>query len=153
MALGGALGLRDAYVTSTWLSQTISHTSLSHIICHIPSLSHTICLNVLLHTIFHTIFVNNSLHAHLCHTPSFRLLPHTHHHLSHTLRHIPSFTHNFVAHRLSHTNFHKSLWLKQKRMEQKTFWTSNSCFVCRHLYLAASPACLQVCFSMLFWPV
>ena len=80
-------------------------------------------------------------HAHLCHTPTSCLRLHTHQPLSHTLRHIPSFTHNFVAHRLSHTIFHKSLWLKQKRLEQKTFWTSNSCFVCRHVYLAASPAC------------
>ena len=37
MALGSALGLRDAYVTSTLVSQTISHTSLSH-----TNLSHTI---------------------------------------------------------------------------------------------------------------
>ena len=118
------------------------------------------------HHLSHTIFVTHHLsqcvvtqhlsynlcqqfsHAHLCNTPSSRLPPQTHHHLSHTLRHIPSFTHNFVAHRLSHTIFHKSLWLKQKRLEQKTFWTSNSCFVCRHVYLAASPACLPRCIPL-----
>ena len=123
MALGGALGPHDAYVTSTLLSETISHTSSSHTICHIPSLSHTICLNVLSRTIFHTIFVNNSLtHIFVTHHPSASCLTHiiifhTHfvtYHLSHTT--------------LSHTVFHilsftsRLLWLKQKRMEQKTFW-------------------------------
>ena len=83
---------------------------------------------MLSHTIFHTIFVNNSL-THISvthHPPASHFTPSS----SHTLRHIPSFTHNFVARRLSHTIFHISLWLKQKRMEQKT-----------HVYLAASPAC------------
>ena len=129
MALGGALGLRDAYVTSTLVSQTISHTSLSH----------TICLNVLSHTIFHTIFVNNSL-THISvthHPPASRFTPSS----SHTLRHRPSFTHNFVAHRLSHTIFHKSLWLKQKRMEQKTHV---------YLYSCVSGLFWHVCFSGLF---
>ena len=106
MALGGAPGLRDAYVTSTLVSRTMSHTSLSY----------TICLNVV---------VTHHLSYNLCQQFSHTQLCHTH-----TLRHIPSFTHNFVAHRLSHTIFHTSLWLKQERMEQKT-----------HVYLAASPAC------------
>ena len=97
------------YVTSTLVSQTISHTSLSHTICHIPSLSHTICLNVLLHTIFHTIFVNNSLtHIFVTHHPSASCLTHiiifhthfvtyhlSHTTLSHTVFHILSFTSRF----------------------------------------------------------
>ena len=102
-------GRRDAYVTSTLVSQTILHTSLSHTICHIPSLSHTICLNVLLHTIFHTIFVNNSLtHIFVTHHPSASCLTHiiifhthfvtyhlSHTTLSHTVFHILTFTSRF----------------------------------------------------------
>ena len=109
MALGGALGPHDAYVTSTLLSETISHTSLSHTICHIPSLSQTICLNVLSRTIFHTIFVNNSLtHIFVTHHPSASCLTHiiifhthfvtyhlSHTTLSHTVFHILSFTSRF----------------------------------------------------------
>ena len=128
-------GRRGAYVTSTLVSQTISHTSLSHTICHIPSLSHTICLNVLSHTIFHTIiFVNNSLmHIFVTHRPPASRLTHififhTHfvtyhlshtilshtifhtHHLSHTpLCHLPSLTHHLSHHFVTHTIFHTPL--------------------------------------------
>ena len=102
-------GRRDAYVTSTLVSQTISHTSLSHTICHILSLSHAICLNVLSHTIFHTIFLNNSLtHIFVTHHPPASRLTHiiifhthfvtyhlSHTTLSHTVFHILSFTSRF----------------------------------------------------------
>ena len=147
----GTISHPPSFSWQAW--HNLTHIFVTHLLSHTIFVTHHLSQSVVTHHLSYNLCQQFS-HAHLCHTPSFRLLPHTHHHLSHTLRHIPSFTHNFVAHRLSHTIFHKSLWLKQKRMEQKTFWTSNSCFVCRHLYLAASPACLGrfafLCFSGLF---
>ena len=70
MALGGALGLRDAYVTSTLVSQTISHTSLSH------TISHHLSQCVVTHHLSYNLCQQFS-HAHLCHTPSSCLPLHT----------------------------------------------------------------------------
>ena len=103
-----------------YLTQHLSHTTLSHTIfdtphCHAPSLTHHLS---------HTIFDTPSFTP-LCHTPSFthNFVTHTHHlshtifhtplchppslthHLSHTNFHTPSFTHHFVTHHLSHTIF------------------------------------------------
>ena len=167
MALGGAPGLRDAYVTSTLVSRTMSHTSLSHTICHIPSLSDTICLNVLSHTIFHTIFVNNSLthnfvththtsshtifHTQLCRTPSFT------YYLSHVALAqarangaenpcLPSCVSGLFWHVCFSGLFSssKSDWSRKLFGHQ----IQNSCFVYRHVYVAASSAC----FGMFAFP-
>ena len=67
----------------------LSHTSLSHTICHRPSFTHTLS-----HTNFHT---------QLCRTPIFT---YSHTSLSHTICHRPFFTHT-----LSHT-FDAHYWKK-----------------------------------------
>ena len=134
-AAGVAQG--DIDVRFTWQAwHNLTHTSLSHTFCHIPSLSHTICLKVLLHTIFHTIFVNNSLtHIFVTHHPpasrfTLIILFHTHFvtynlsrtTLSHTVCHILSFTSRF----------------------------GSSKFMFR---LPCLPVCLPSCVSGLFWHV
>ena len=89
------------------LSNFLTH-HLSHTICHIPSLSHTIFHIQLCHmpsfthhlshpSLSHTIF-----HTQLSDTPSFT------HHLSHTIFDTTSFTHHlshtiFVTYHLAHT--------------------------------------------------
>ena len=89
-----------ARLDTPYLTQHLSHTTLSHTIfdtplCHPPSLTHHLSHTTLSHTIFDTP---------LCHTPAL-----THplsrtifvaHHLSHTIFHTPSFTPSFVTHHL-----------------------------------------------------
>ena len=100
------------FVTHNFDTHThpLSHTTLSHTICHTPSvthhLSHTIFHAQLCHTpsLTHNFVTHHLSHTTLSHTPSFFVT----HHLSHTtlshtifdtqLCHTPSFTHNFVTH-------------------------------------------------------
>ena len=99
------------------LTNSLSHTTLSHTIFHTPSFTPNFVTHHLSRTIFHTphchprslthhlshttlshtIFDTPSFTRHLCNTPSF-----THHllhpTLSNTIFDTPSFTHRFVTH-------------------------------------------------------
>ena len=75
-----------------YLTQHLSHTTLSHTIfdtphCHAPSLTHHLS-----HTIFDT---PSFTHHFVTHHLSRTTLSHTH-----TIFHTPSFTHHFVTHHL-----------------------------------------------------
>ena len=102
--------IRLRFAWQAW--HNVTHIFVTHLLSHTIFVTHHLSQSVVTHHLSYNLCQQFS-HAHLCHTPSSCLPLHTHHPLSHTLRHIPSFTHNFVAHRLSHTSFHKSLWLKQ----------------------------------------
>ena len=142
MALGGALGsvlvagdaaagalcvagvaFGDIHLRFTWQAwHLVTSTVVLHgrpgtwrhppLLCHAPSLSHTI----LSHTILsHTNFVTHHLSHTIFHTPHWHTPSFTHRHrpyfthlLSHitllqTIFHTPSFTHHIGTHHLSHT--------------------------------------------------
>ena len=99
---------------------TSSHTTFDTPLCHTPSFTHHLCHTTLSHTIFHT-----SSFTPLCDTPCFT------HHLWHTIFYIPSFTHNFVTHILSHTHTTLSHPLFHTQLSHTLPFTHN--FVTHHL--------------------
>ena len=104
------------------------------------------------HTHTNTLTYTNFTHTNLTHTHTHNFVTHTTacpshkfvtYHLSHTLT---SHTHKLNTHTHTHTHTHNfvthiSMFTE---LRLRPVLVSNACFVCRHVYLAASPACFGI---------